>query len=386
MTKNALLEIDFLKNIISKAGDTRLSQKQNKEYSILRDSKNFKKFSQKRILVLCKFAFENGDLDLFLEKIFSTIFQRNQIHNSINYIVKELLENFPKLTIFKDLEKVIILFYNLTNRNFQNNKISERLNFFKSTLLESKGSQFPFNSHTGKNQIFESVNEEIDSILECIRIRLDNLDFSGAGIYVNKFFKKNTYENFDLRHKISLVEQLIRIFFASKELSVTSYLYFSRAELLLSIGVDEDDLKRELTIVMLFSIHIPIKRGQKWSSLFFLLRIWENFGEKMVLFLFSSNCNFPRSWSFFKENLMKNILNNSIFSSNSFYSFLKSLRSFFIQKNLKILFENFKVLKEKRSSLLTEIDYKDLEHWIFFMFESKEKVQIDFLKKNIRIL
>mmetsp|Transcript_44128 Transcript_44128/g.88500 ORF Transcript_44128/g.88500 Transcript_44128/m.88500 type:complete len:279 (-) Transcript_44128:147-983(-) len=271
--------------------------------------------------------------------------------------------------------------FNLIISNFQNNIISERVILFRNALVESKGNYLEAITFSPLNQTSENFTERIELHLEQIRVYLDNWDYSGAGACINKFFGKSSFSFFSILSKICFMEQLVRIFSFSKELNVISKLYLFRIESGVQLGLDIKKLKREITTSLAFFIHSLAQKEKKSFFLLFFKRILENSDQKLIFFLLNSNYQFPKNWTYFKNFLPKNILKISTFNQNNL---LRSIRTYFILKNLNILFEYYSVSTKIKFSILTELDIKDFEHWVMDIGYGKKKIKVDSLKKIIR--
>jgi len=385
MTKNSIFEINGLKNFVIPIQSHFFFGDRKSQNKIWDNLKIFKIYNKRKILKMSKFFFENGQVSFFLELSLFLIFQRGQVPRLVNLILKEIFEAFPKLGSSRYIEKLTFLLYKLTNRNPFIHKVSKKFIFLLKILFESKGMKPILVEHKQKTERFDITNEEMEIHLEQIRMNLDNFNFSGAGIYMNKLSRESFFDFFPKNLKNCFLEQLIRIFLKSGDFKQITKLYFSRFENEKEMGLNFKTLKLELTVVFFYSIIISNFFDQKWFVILVSYRVLEILGESGAFFLFCSNCIFPQTWSLLKKILPKSSLDTQIFLENSSLNFFRCLRAISVSRSLNIFCFYYSSAQIKNISRAIETDNRDTEHWFYKNFgKGKKIIKIDCLKKKIK--
>nr|UXY87608.1 26S proteasome non-ATPase regulatory subunit 12A-like protein [Cryptomonas curvata] len=377
ITKNSKFEIINLKNkIFEKTNIDFLFKKISNVYK-KRSEEKFEKFLQKNIYDFLENYLENWLFMFFSKLVIHYVFFPKIHIQYVSLILNQIIEFYTKNIFISYLEDNLNLMFKITEGKIDNQTISLKITSFLHLIRNSKGklNNLAKKKNTRKTQLFSDAfsYEDLQMYIENIRIKLDCKKIESSGIIINQFFATRCILSNYVKIRLCFYQQIIKLFHFTQNLKLIIILYFSITIDFFKNRAQITEYPKEIFILSMYMTFL-----EKFEKNFrFYFRIILLFGKKFnksIIYLMKNLLNSNLEWSFFKNFIFPNIIFLPIFLNNPTYNILKHMRAVYIKNNLLIASTQYSSLNIDYYSLLLDIDFKDTEHWLHELINSKKIV------------
>ena len=383
MTKNSFSEITNLKCKIFKKIRMDFTWKKINMVSKKKKDMIFEKFFQKNIYKFFENYMEDFSFILFFQMIIHFVFFPKINIQSVNLILKQIIELNIKNIFFIYLENNLKILLKITKGKIANRKFSIKINSFLDLIEDSKGKLNKTNNETNskKNSYSEIIlYEDFQEYLETLRIKIDRKKIETSEIIMNQFLSKNCMESNYSNIRICLYQQLIRLFHFSQNFNVIIILYFSKLVTFFKNNKKKKEFTQEFFVITIYLT--LIEKSEKNFKLYYclLFKLAKKYYNS-INWILKNLLSIESNWFYFKTVIFSQISFLSIFLENSKFNIIKHMRANYIKNNIIRVSKYYKSLNIFCYSLKLDLDYKDTEHWLHELINSKKiKAKIDRIK------
>jgi 26S proteasome regulatory subunit N5 len=380
MTKNSFSEISNLKSKIFKKIRIDFTWKKINIVSKKKKDIIFEKFFQKNIYKFIENYLEDFSFMLFFQMIVHFVYFPKINISSVNLILKQIIEFIIKNIFFIYLENNLKILLKITKGKIANGKFSLKINSFLDLIEDSKGKLNKGNNETNSKKISYSEivsYEDLQEYIETLRIKLDRKKIETSEIIMNQILSKNCMESNYSNIKICLYQQLIRLFHFSQNFNLIIILYFSKLLNFFTNSKSKKESPRELFLITIYLTFI--EKSEKNFKLFYclLFKLAKKYYNS-INWILKNLLNTDSNWFYFKTVIFSQFSFLSIFLENSNFNIIKHMRANYIKNNIIRVSKYYKSLNIFCYSLKLDLDYKDTEHWLHELINSKKiKAKID---------
>jgi 26S proteasome regulatory subunit N5 len=380
MTINSFSEISNLKSKVFKRIKIDFTWKKINIVAKKKKDIKFEKFFQKNIYHFIENYLEDFSFMLFFQMIIHFVFFPIINIQSVNVILKQIIEINIKNIFFIYLENDLRILLKITEGKITNGKFSIKINFFLDLIEDSKGKTIKNNRkiNSKENSYSEIVlYEDLQKYLEELRIKLDKKKIETSEIIINQFLSKNIIESKYSNIRICLYEQFIRLFHFSQNFNLIIVLYFSKLFIFYKNNEQKKGPSPELIVITIYLAFI--ENSEKNFKLYYclLFKLAKKY-QNSINWILKNLLSIDSNWLHFKTFIFSHISFSSILLEKSNLNILKQMRANYIKNTIIKASKNYKSLNISCYSLILNLDYKDTEHWLHELINSKKiKAKID---------
>jgi hypothetical protein len=375
ISKNSKSEINSLKyKIFNKLSSVFLWKKISKVYR-KKNEENFSKFFQKKIYELMEIYIEDCSFMLFSKIITHYVFFPKVHIQCVNLILSQIIECYLKNFFIVKLEENLRIMFKITEGKINNQKVSLKLISFLDLIRNSKGkiNNLTKKKNTRKTQLFSanSSYEGFQGYLENIRIKLDCKKMEISGVILNQIFAKSCILSNYSKIRLCFYQQIIKFFQFTQQINLIIILYFSIIIDFFRSRIQTADYPQEIFIIALYFIFFEKFEKNFRFYLYLIFILGKKFNTSMGCIIKNILISTP-DWKFFKNIIFPRIDFLSIFSDNPNINILKHMRAMFIKNNIILFSRKYSSLNINHYSSILSIDFKDTEHWLHYLINSKK--------------